>query len=211
MASTTVHKTSSIRNVDAYRVGNTIKQDGEWQTITGYKRTLNDQGQYDHALTLRPATADEAKAGHIEELKWQLRAMGPGPDDEQDRARHAARERQLQNEIRKLEGKPSVEEEQRSKQDARRAAFIKDWTDGTMQDRIAYATRLANRPGLPLHNNASQYNVNKAIGVTDDRFDQLRGSEDGPAPTDDELQRLARVMGVTVEQLRHGKGEVPTL
>ena len=201
-------KRSGSRNVDAYAVGNTLQVNGHYVVVTGYKRRTDDQGGYEHKMTLRPATPEEAKQGKIAALKAGLRAMGPGPDDDRNRAAHAATERRLDNEIRALEGRPTAEAEAAQKATEHGSAFRASWARG-IHDRLGEMKALANRPGQPLHGNVSTMSLAEATGIPVDRLRDLADEDLQPPVTEAEIAAVARVMGVTVEQLRDGAGEVP--
>ena len=48
----TVHKTGTASSVDAYRPGNLYKHEGDWHVVADHKQRQNDQGGYEHTLTL---------------------------------------------------------------------------------------------------------------------------------------------------------------
>lgn len=200
-------KTSSSRSVDAYRVGNVLKINGQWGVVTGYKRTMDDHGGFRHTLSLRPASEEEAKQGRIGELKGELRAMSPGPDDDRDRAKHAARQKELDNEIRRLEGRPSVEEERAAIVAERRADFENAWTNGDVYDRLQHIQAVANRPGAPLHNRTSWSNLAEKTGIPAEKLMSVFDKEQ--KFTDDELNKIATAAGITLDQLKYGTGHVP--
>lgn len=200
-------KTSSSRSVDAYRVGNVLKINGQWGVVTGYKRTMDDHGGFRHTLSLRPANEEEAKQGRIGELKSELRAMSPGPDDDRDRAKHAARQKELDNEIRRLEGRPSVEEERAAIVAERRADFENAWTNGDVYDRLQHIQAVANRPGAPLHNRTSWSNLAEKTGIPAEKLMSVFDKEQ--KFTDDELNKIATAAGITLDQLKYGIGHVP--
>ena len=118
---TTIEKRSSNKTVDAYRSTAPQEIDGRWVVITKYQRGLDDQGMYRHVLTVRDATPDEVRKGTIAALKRRYDAMGnsPGVGTMED---HVAAKRALDNQIRALEGRPSLEEEWAAARAARTAA-----------------------------------------------------------------------------------------
>mgnify|MGYP006927946549 FL=1 len=117
---TTIEKRSSNKTVDAYRSTAPQEIDGRWVVITKYQRGLDDQGMYRHVLTVRDATPDEVRKGTIAALKRRYDAMGnsPGVGTMED---HVAAKRALDNQIRALEGRPSLEEEWAAARAARAA------------------------------------------------------------------------------------------
>lgn len=206
-----VTKTTSARNVDAWRPGSLIRKDGAWHVVDDATRRTDDHGGYIHTLTLRPASSEEAKQGEIGELKSRLSGMVAGPSDERDRSAFDAERDRIDNLIRALEGRPSVKEEMASKEAKRRADFEEQWR-GNVYDRLANLRTLAGRPGLPLHKNVSWSNFAEATGIPVGRLMRLsEGDPDESDVTDEELRKIAPVAGVTFEQLKEGGGEVPSL
>jgi hypothetical protein len=108
----TIRRTSSIRNVDDYRPGAIIDHEGRHVIVTGYRRTAGDGGQYTHELAVRPATAEESRRKRVADLHHRLSSMVAGPDDDRGRAAHEARCRKWEDELRSLEGRPSLDEEE---------------------------------------------------------------------------------------------------
>lgn len=135
-----ITRNSSTRNVDAYRVGALYKHDGAWHVITGYHRSADDHGGYEHRLGLRPATADEAKQGRVQDIERELSAMAGGPDDDQMREAHQRRYRELQNERNSLTGRKSVDEEQADKKNSaeRQRADVERMKTATREEKDAH-------------------------------------------------------------------------
>lgn len=107
----TIRKTSSTRNVDAYRVGNTLRFGGELVVIMTSQRHLDDQGDYEYMMTVRTADAAERKAARIAELRHELSVLSSPPDDDRDIPARAIERDRVENELRSLEGRPTVEAE----------------------------------------------------------------------------------------------------
>lgn len=134
----TITKRSSMRSVDAYATGSIIRHEGQWMVVDGYSRQQDDQGAYLHILDLRPATEAEQQQGRISEVRSEMRAMGPGPDDERTRPAHQERLEALDDELRRLEGRLSREEEKAA---ANRVAEerVAELRSGPIGDRIRAA------------------------------------------------------------------------
>ena len=105
-----------------YQVGGVIHDasDDSYHIVTSVTpRRADDHGKFQHEATTRPATADEAakakRDSRIAALKSTLDSTAHGPDDERDRASHDARRRLAENELRTLEGRPSLEAEEAAK------------------------------------------------------------------------------------------------
>ena len=206
----TVRKNSSSRNVDAYRVGNVIRHDGELHAVTGYKRSQDDQGGYVHTLTLRPANEAEQKQGRIGEIEAKLRAMWPWPDDDRSRDAHQTEYRNLQNEARALKGEPALpswDEEKAGIAHRKEEAAAKeqhDFEHGPIHRRLDIALNRAmmNPAGA---GKMFPADVREASGISKERFREITtktyDSEKGvmvdpPEPTDDEIRRLEKVLGI---------------
>jgi len=205
----TLTKTSSMRNVDAYRVGNVIRHEGQLMAISGYQRTPTDQGSYQHTLSLTPATPEQAKQARIAELEKDLVAHGSGPHNGPARDEHLAQAKSMRNELRSLKGQPSEDEEAAQQKAQETADFHKTWTTGTVSDRLGHMRDLASRPSMK-QDMGSYADLGQASGLGTDRvYDLAKGV--GAPPAHHELEKLAPLMGVTVDQLKHGTGEVPNL
>lgn len=110
-----IRKSGSMKNVDAYRSTEPQKIDGEWVVITGYGRSEDDHGGYDHSLRVRPCTPEEQKIGRIAELKKEISLANREADDARDEPRLAKQREELDGELRRLEGRPSAAEEKAAK------------------------------------------------------------------------------------------------
>lgn len=204
-----VVKSTSSRKVDAYAHGNLLQHGGQWHVIQDHTIRGNDQGGYEHHLTLRPATEAEAKKGQVAQLTKQRDAItGYQHATEKGRAEWL----RLENEIRRLEGRPSHEEEKRQTADAAQAAHEKNWREGNVYDRLSAGTlqAVANRPDSPLHGRSSFADLSAATGIPAGRLMSLDDS-DQPEVTDHEVRQIAKAIGLTFEQIKDGTGAVPQL
>lgn len=193
VTSETTTRRSANRDVNAYRVGNVIQHNGEWKTIVAYNRNRDDQGSYEHRLTLRPATEEESRRGKISQLEREIQAMGAGPDDARNRQRHDADLRAKQNELRKLQGRPSVEEElakERKQQEETEAAM----KAGSLPERVA-----SHLGDYTRSQKISISQASKTIGIPEKRLLSLvyQADDDAP-PTAEEVAKIEAVLGAKI-------------
>ncbi len=181
---------SSVRGVDAYRVGALRKRDDGWYVVSKSARRMDDQGGYVYTMTLSPATAEQAKAGEIGLLRKELRGLGAGPDDERSRAAHDARVAVLDAQLRVLEGRPTREAEVEVARQSE-AARIAGLRTGPIGDRVLAAVQAYQGA-----HKTSIMRVAEAAGIDSDRMMDF-WDDDKPdvVPTPDEMARLTALLG----------------
>ena len=91
-----IQKTTSSKNVEKYNSTAPQLLDGQWVVVTAYGRSCDDQGMYTHSMELRDATAAEILAARIK--------------DAQDRLILASGDAVIEDELRALQGRPSLAE-----------------------------------------------------------------------------------------------------
>ena len=72
----TITKHSGTKNVDAYRIAAPQQIDGRWVVITGYSRTMDDQGGYTHRMTFRDCSLAEIEETELAPMRLTLRCKG---------------------------------------------------------------------------------------------------------------------------------------
>ena len=141
-----------------------------------------------------PVAPDGSDADNKAEAAWlrgELNSRVAGPSDDRERPAFAAETRRLDNRLRQLEGRPSVEDEEAERARQRAAEAERVATSGTTAERL----RAALRHGESLGDMAGR------SGVDRERFLQfVFGDDDGNdvEPTDAERRTMAAALGITL-------------
>lgn len=91
-----IQKITSSKNVTKYNSTAPQMMDGQWVVVTAYGRRCDDQGMYTHSMEVRDATDAEILAARI--------------TDAQDRLILASGDAVIEDELRALQGRPSLAE-----------------------------------------------------------------------------------------------------
>lgn len=91
-----IQKTTSSENVARYNSTAPQILDGQWVVVTAYGRSCDDQGMYTHSMDVRHATDAEILAAQI--------------TDAQDRLIRSSGDAVIEDELRALQGRPSLAE-----------------------------------------------------------------------------------------------------